>query len=121
MQIKEKLIELRKQLPHGSIKIISDKKVRVDTMMLEEHNMILEDKEPRKTALATFLSFIGIGFIPLISYALFYIFPLKFQILFSGDSPFLNFYFLQIMFEICLYFHTFSIILLRNLCICNCK
>ncbi len=25
MQIKEKLIELRKQLPHGSIKIISDK------------------------------------------------------------------------------------------------
>lgn len=48
--------------------IISDKEVWVDTMMKEELEMVKGDKSPFKTAGATFISFLVIGSVPLISY-----------------------------------------------------
>ena len=50
--------------------ITSNKEVWVDTMMKEELEMIKDTKSPFKTALATFLSFNAIGFIPLVSYVM---------------------------------------------------
>lgn len=50
--------------------IISNNDVWVDTMMKEELEMVKNDKTPLKTALATFISFNLIGFIPLLSYVL---------------------------------------------------
>jgi vacuolar iron transporter family protein len=48
--------------------IISDKHVWVDTMMKEELEMIKDPKTPLSTAAMTFISFILIGLIPLLSY-----------------------------------------------------
>ncbi len=48
--------------------ITSNKEVWVDTMMKEELEMTKDDKTPLKTASATFLSFILVGSIPLLSY-----------------------------------------------------
>lgn len=48
--------------------ITSNKDVWVDTMMKEELEMTQTDKTPYKTAGATFVSFIVIGAIPLLSY-----------------------------------------------------
>lgn len=48
--------------------ITADKDVWVDTMMKEELEMTKDDKTPFKTAGVTFLSFIVIGAIPLLSY-----------------------------------------------------
>lgn len=48
--------------------IISDKEVWVDTMMKEELEMVKGDKTPYKTAGVTFLSFITVGSVPLLSY-----------------------------------------------------
>ena len=48
--------------------IISDKDVWVDTMMKEELEMTKESKQPINTATITFLSFIVVGLIPLLSY-----------------------------------------------------
>lgn len=48
--------------------ITADKDVWVDTMMKEELEMVKDDRAPIQTALATFLSFIAIGLIPLLSY-----------------------------------------------------
>ena len=48
--------------------ITSDKDVWVDTMMKEELEMTKDMKTPVKTATATFISFILIGLIPLLSY-----------------------------------------------------
>ena len=59
-----------------AVKIItSNKKIWVDTMMLEELNISPPDKEPWQSALATFISFISIGFIPLLSFVFAYAFP----------------------------------------------
>lgn len=48
--------------------ITADKDVWVDTMMKEELEMTKDDKTPIKTAGVTFLSFVVIGAIPLLSY-----------------------------------------------------
>lgn len=48
--------------------IISDKEVWVDTMMKEELEMVKGEKTPYKTAGVTFLSFIVVGSVPLLSY-----------------------------------------------------
>jgi len=48
--------------------ITCDKEIWVDVMMKDEHNMIADSESPRKRALATYLSFIFIGIIPLISF-----------------------------------------------------
>lgn len=48
--------------------ITANKDVWVDTMMKEELEMTKDDKTPHKTAGVTFLSFIVIGAIPLLSY-----------------------------------------------------
>jgi len=50
--------------------IISDKKVWVDTMMKEELEMTRESKSPLSTAIATFISFNIVGFIPLVVYVI---------------------------------------------------
>jgi vacuolar iron transporter family protein len=48
--------------------ITSDKKIWVDTMMKEELMLVKDNKTPSKTAFATFLAFIMMGFIPLSVY-----------------------------------------------------
>lgn len=48
--------------------ITSNKDVWVDTMMKEELEMVKSDKAPYKTAGVTFLSFILVGSVPLLSY-----------------------------------------------------
>lgn len=48
--------------------ITSDKDVWVETMMKEELEMVKSDKTPYKTAGMTFLSFIVVGSVPLLSY-----------------------------------------------------
>lgn len=48
--------------------ITADKDVWVDTMMKEELEMTKDDKTPIKTASVTFISFVVVGTIPLISY-----------------------------------------------------
>ena len=44
--------------------ITSDKKVWVDTMLQEEHNLSLEGPDPKKSAWLTFLAFLIAGFVP---------------------------------------------------------
>ena len=48
--------------------ITADKDVWVDTMMKEELEMTKDDKTPFSTAFTTFISFVLVGFIPLLSY-----------------------------------------------------
>jgi len=48
--------------------ITSDKDVWVDTMMKEELEMVIGEKTPYKTAGVTFVSFILVGSVPLLSY-----------------------------------------------------
>jgi vacuolar iron transporter family protein len=48
--------------------ITADKEVWVDTMMKEELELIKNEKTPIKTAAVTFMSFVLIGAVPLLSY-----------------------------------------------------
>ncbi|GAB2778993.1 VIT1/CCC1 transporter family protein [Salinimicrobium soli] len=48
--------------------ITADKDVWVDTMMKEELEMVKSDKAPYKTAGVTFMSFVIVGSVPLLSY-----------------------------------------------------
>jgi VIT1/CCC1 family predicted Fe2+/Mn2+ transporter len=48
--------------------IIADKDVWVDTMMKEELEMVKDEKTPVSTATVTFIAFVLIGLIPLLSY-----------------------------------------------------
>jgi len=48
--------------------ITADKDVWVDTMMKEELEMVIGEKTPYKTAGVTFISFIVVGAVPLLSY-----------------------------------------------------
>lgn len=48
--------------------ITADKDVWVDTMMKEELELVKDDKTPIKTASVTFISFIVVGSVPLLSY-----------------------------------------------------
>jgi VIT1/CCC1 family predicted Fe2+/Mn2+ transporter len=50
--------------------ITSDRDVWIDTMMVEELNIIEEQKSPMKAGAATYIAFIGAGLIPLVSYLL---------------------------------------------------
>lgn len=45
--------------------ITSDKEVWVNVMMKDEHNLVIDNETPKKKAIATFLSFLLIGFVPL--------------------------------------------------------
>ena len=62
--------------------ITADKKRWVDVMMKEELGMIKEDKSPLTMGAVTFLSFILVGFIPLLVYVIDYASPE------SIDNPF---------------------------------
>ncbi|MCS6903931.1 MAG: VIT1/CCC1 transporter family protein [Bacteroidia bacterium] len=48
--------------------ITSDRKIWLDTMMKDELGLILEERQPIHTALATFFSFFAIGLIPLLAF-----------------------------------------------------
>jgi len=58
-------------------KIISNKDVWVDTMMKEELEMTQDNKTPLRTASMTFISFVTIGLIPLLSYVICMVFKLE--------------------------------------------
>jgi len=55
--------------------ITSNKKVWVDTMMVEELGIFSEEKSPFLAALATFGSFLFFGMIPLLTYVAAYFYP----------------------------------------------
>jgi len=55
--------------------LTSDKKKWVDTMMLEELNIVHEYKSPAKGAFATFVSFVGVGIVPLLAFVLSFLNP----------------------------------------------
>jgi len=55
--------------------LTSDKRKWVDAMMLEELNIVHERKSPAKGAFATFISFVGVGIIPLIAFVLSFLSP----------------------------------------------
>ncbi len=57
--------------------IIADKDVWVDTMMKEELEMVKDDKTPISTATVTFIAFVLIGLIPLLSYLSAWLFDLE--------------------------------------------
>jgi VIT1/CCC1 family predicted Fe2+/Mn2+ transporter len=57
-------------LEHVVDVISSDRKVWVDTMMVEELNIIEKNKRPLIAGLTTYIAFIAAGFIPLSSYLL---------------------------------------------------
>lgn len=66
-----------------AVKIVtSDKKIWVDTMMLDELGLTSEDKTPFYSGLATFIAFIIAGFVPLLAFviSLFYPFELVFEV-----------------------------------------
>ena len=65
--------------------IISDKDRWVNVMMKEELEMIRDQKEPWKSGAMTFASFIIVGFIPLIVYALDYFFKFQFNLFFYSS------------------------------------
>jgi len=48
--------------------ITSDRERWVDTMLLEEHGMLIEDHDATKGGIATFIAFCFVGLIPLIPY-----------------------------------------------------
>lgn len=48
--------------------ITSDRKLWVDTMLTEEHNLQLVGRSPLRAALATFLAFLTVGLIPLLPF-----------------------------------------------------
>jgi len=48
--------------------LTSNKKTWVDTMMLEELNIVREEKSPRMSGLATLAAFTTVGFVPLLAY-----------------------------------------------------
>lgn len=58
-------------------KITEDKDRWVDVMMKEELEMIPENKSPLTMAAVTFISFLVVGFIPLLAYVLDYAFGIK--------------------------------------------
>jgi len=55
--------------------ITSNKKVWVDTMMVEELGILDEEESPFASACATFFSFLLVGMIPLITYIIAYFYP----------------------------------------------
>jgi VIT1/CCC1 family predicted Fe2+/Mn2+ transporter len=57
--------------------IIANKDVWVDTMMKEELEMVKDERTPFKTATVTFIAFVLIGLIPLLSYLSAWIFDLN--------------------------------------------
>jgi VIT1/CCC1 family predicted Fe2+/Mn2+ transporter len=63
--------------------ITADKKRWVDTMITEEHGLPLSQPSPLKAAGMTYLAFLVVGFIPLITFVTEYLFPG------TVDNPFL--------------------------------
>tara|TARA_B100000809_G_scaffold152035_1_gene149394 strand:+ start:28323 stop:29060 length:738 start_codon:yes stop_codon:yes gene_type:complete len=66
--------------------IISDKDTWVDVMMKEELGMVEESKSPFKIGLITFISFLILGFIPLLVYVLDMIIDVKGELLVWSTS-----------------------------------
>ncbi|NHE56383.1 VIT1/CCC1 transporter family protein [Cyclobacterium plantarum] len=62
--------------------IISDKDRWVNEMMKDELNMMEENKSPLKIGLATLISFIAVGFIPLTVYVWDYFYTSRFDVFF---------------------------------------
>jgi len=55
--------------------ITSDRKLWVDTMMVEELGIIEDRKSPAKSALVTLLAFVLVGFVPLTTYVFSFMMP----------------------------------------------
>ncbi len=55
--------------------VTSDKDVWVETMMIDELNLIRDDRSPLKAGLATFAAFFAAGLMPLLAYILSYFIP----------------------------------------------
>ena len=55
--------------------ITKDRKLWVDTMMVEELGIIEDRKSPVKSGLVTFAAFVAVGLIPLLTYVLSFIMP----------------------------------------------
>ena len=64
-----------KDLEKAAEIITSDKKTWVDTMMMEELNIVLEEKSPRMSGLTTFAAFVTVGFVPLLAYVAAFLAP----------------------------------------------
>jgi hypothetical protein len=46
-------------------RIFLNEQVRVDTMLLEEHGLLLDGPEPKKSAWWTFIAFLVVGIVPI--------------------------------------------------------
>lgn len=66
--------------------ITADKDRRVDVMMVDELGMLPSDKAPLQTALATFVSFVVVGFIPILTYIISYVASIPNERLFTIAS-----------------------------------
>ncbi len=55
--------------------VTSNRRVWIDTMMTEELGLIPESKNPLRAAVTTFIAFVLVGFVPLLSYVLTYFIP----------------------------------------------
>lgn len=64
--------------------ITTKKENWVDIIMKEKHNLILEDKTPLSKGIITYVSFISVGFIPLIIYIIDLITKLNFNLFLSS-------------------------------------
>jgi len=79
------------------VRVISNDKDRwVDVMMKEELEMNLPAESPVKTASVTFLSFVVIGFIPLLTYVINFFGSMESNILFPLSCLFTSFAFILI-------------------------
>jgi vacuolar iron transporter family protein len=58
--------------------VTSDKKVWVDTMMLEELGLTSEDKTPFLSGLATFIAFVVAGLMPLLAFVISLFYPMAY-------------------------------------------
>ncbi|UZD22522.1 VIT1/CCC1 transporter family protein [Algoriphagus halophytocola] len=61
-------------------KITSNKELWVAEMMKDELNLLEDEKSPFKTGLATFISFIIVGFIPLLVYLWTFFYPMDINV-----------------------------------------
>jgi len=64
------------QLLEDAVEVItSDREKWIDTMVQEEHGLSLQDHNAFKAGVATFVAFCLVGFVPLITYVVNWIFP----------------------------------------------
>lgn len=74
--------------------ITSDEKRWIDTMLVEELGLRIENPHPLKSALATFVSFCSVGLIPLLPLLASYLIEVPHIYILSGGMTFITFYLL---------------------------